>query len=99
MAISYYGWTIKGVPDRAINPPEYPEGIEEECPTCEGNGAVNCSYCHGSGLDDSEGPNNTQLCLECEVPGSGKVKCPDCGGEGYTIKPYEPEIWDYYGED
>lgn len=55
----------------------------EQCATCDGEGRVECSSCHGSGVNlDAEGDIDEEKgpCPDCD--GEGTPECPDCNGDG-----------------
>lgn len=65
----------------------------QTCPSCRGSGKVetsvwvNCSFCHGSGLQWG-GPNHGGPCPQCHGRGQEEKPahetCPSCGGDGKT---------------
>ena len=56
------------------NQPKMAEEDEDPvvCPTCNGSGAIDCSWCGGTG----EGPREGTLCGRCRA--QGEFPCPDC---------------------
>jgi hypothetical protein len=49
--------------------------MKKTCPTCDGDGAVECDCCGGTGSHGVFGD-----CERCD--GLGKHSCPNCGGCG-----------------
>jgi hypothetical protein len=54
---------------------------DHTCPTCNGSGGVICTICTGDGVVEVN--REEELCPYCD---DGSSTCPECGGDGHTLR-------------